>query len=132
MRQFFLPALVLAGCLSLPAVAQPAPSAAPKTYTLTVTSDELGVIGQALGETPTRVGMPVVQRLRDQVSQQDKKRDAPPPPAAPAAPQTPPPPRGAHLGPQPGLAAGAAAQAPQPAPQPADKPDQDAPQKSTE
>ena len=41
-----------------------------ETYTLTVTSQEAGLIGQALGELPFKTVAPILKKLEDQYTKQ--------------------------------------------------------------
>lgn len=79
-------ALAIAGALNLaPAAAQPVPTPAPaagtasatpqqpeRTFTLTVTAGELGVIGMGLDQVPYRLAAPVITKLQAQIAEQEK------------------------------------------------------------
>lgn len=69
MNRFTATALVFA-ILAPPTVwAQQAPTT-PEVYTLTVTSQEVQILGQALGEMPYKTSQPVIQKLNDQITKQ--------------------------------------------------------------
>lgn len=93
--------LISGAALSLLAItaaaAQPAPQpSAPTEFTLTVTKEDLAVIGDALVERPFKVVNPVLQKLNSQLvqQQQPKPKDQEKPPGqgdAPNHPAEPPP-----------------------------------------
>ena len=48
-----------------------------KTYTLTLDTQMLQIIGAAIGELPTKHGMPVTLEINRQIIEQDKSASAP-------------------------------------------------------
>lgn len=54
-------------------------SAQDRTYILTVSAAEVGVIGAALGARPYAEVAPLLNKLNDQIREQDKPKAAPEP-----------------------------------------------------
>lgn len=54
-----------------------------RSYTLVVTGGEIEIIARGLGELPAKTVNPLIVKLNQQISAQDK----PPPPAEPAKPE---------------------------------------------
>jgi hypothetical protein len=44
-------------------------------YTFTVTPEEANIIAKGLGELPTKIGMAVLIKLKNQAEQQDKQAE---------------------------------------------------------
>lgn len=76
--------VAIAGVFATAAAAQPVPTPAPstatatpqqpeRTFVLTVTAGDLGVIGMALDQVPYRLAAPVITKLQAQVAAQEKK-----------------------------------------------------------
>lgn len=77
MKRLLIAAMLLA---STAAFAQPAE----KTYSLTVTATEIGVLAEALGEIPAKRANPLIAKLNQQITAQDaaaKKAEEPKPEA---------------------------------------------------
>lgn len=73
--------LATAAMIVLPfaaACAQPAP----QTYTLTVTANDIAIIGGALGSRPYNEVAPLLAKLDTQIKQQNEAAAKPPEPAA--------------------------------------------------
>ncbi len=64
---------LLAILLATPAIAQQAPE---KTYQLTVTVSDLGVIAQGLGEVQSKLANPVIAKLNTQIQAADAPKPA--------------------------------------------------------
>jgi hypothetical protein len=76
-------ALVAVLAPSAPAGAQPLPA----EYTLTLSAQEVQIIGTALAERPYREVAGIIARLNAQIIEQAKARAPATPPAPPAAPE---------------------------------------------
>lgn len=71
-------ALLLA--LTTAAIAQPVPIG-PREYTLTLTGDDINLIGRGIEELPAKLANPLTQRLLQQINAQNeayKKANQPP------------------------------------------------------
>jgi hypothetical protein len=47
-----------------------------KTFTIEVTADEVNLIGAGLAEMPMKLALPLVKKLQEQVSKQEKTSEA--------------------------------------------------------
>ncbi len=73
MRYFYASVWILLGAL-------PAHAQEPRTFTLTVTEQQLAVIGSALSELPYKTANPVIEHLAAQMRAQLASKEPPPPP----------------------------------------------------
>ena len=69
--------ILAASLIAIPAMAQEQ-SSAPSEYTLKITSQELDLLGRALGTMPYNDIAPLLQKLRSQVVEQQKSKKVEP------------------------------------------------------
>lgn len=66
-------AALLLASIPMTAIAQPAPPpAGPPEYTIRLPTDDVNWIGRALDELPAKIANPIVKRIVDQITVQNK------------------------------------------------------------